>query len=216
MNGFYLFSLLVGGFFVILSAVGFGEHESDTDFDADADVDLDVDADADVDLSADHDVALEAEVVGDADHDFSVGGHDAGVGFIDLFSLRAVFLFMAFFGFCGFMLNLIGDGAEPVTALFSFAFGAIAGLGGNWVIKNFAYRSVSSDVKTSELQGQTAKVLLPFGTEDKGKILLTAKGQTVQLVAKSLSDETSDVFAKGDEVVIVRMNGRIAEVVKPT
>ncbi len=201
MNSIYLFSLLVGGFFVILSAVGFGDNETDSDFDADADVDMDVDLDAEADFEADHDVS----------HDIG-----SGVGFIDLFSLRALFLFAAFFGFCGFMLNLIGAGAEPVTALFSGAFGVVAGLGGNWVIKNFAYRTVSSNVTPAELKGQTAKVLLPFGSDDKGKISVTAKGQQLQLVAKSLSDDTLDSFKSGDDVVIVRMNGRIAEVVKPT
>jgi len=213
MNAIYLFSLMVGGFFVILSAVGFGDHESDADIDADVDTDFDMDMDADVDADFDTDFDADADV--DVDHDLS---HDigSGVGFIDLFSLRALFLFAAFFGFCGFMLNLVGDGAEPVTALFSAGFGLVAGLGGNWVIKNFAYRSVSSNVTTAELKGQTAKVLLPFGSEDKGKIAVSAKGQRLQLVARSLSDDTLDAFESGDEVVIVRMDGRIAEVVKPT
>lgn len=194
---------------MILSAVGFGDHESDADFDADVDTDFDMDADVDADFDSDFDADA------DVDHDLS---HDigSGVGFIDLFSLRALFLFAAFFGFCGFMLNLVGDGAEPVTALFSTGFGLIAGLGGNWVIKNFAYRSVSSNVTMAELKGQTAQVLLPFGSDDKGKIAVQAKGQRLQLVARSLSDDTLDAFESGDEVVIVRMDGRIAEVVKPT
>lgn len=200
MDSLYLFSLIVGGFFVLMSAIGFGDHESDTDFDADADVDVDMDADID------HDIA----------HVGAGGGGGAGVGFIDLLSLRALFLFAAFFGFCGFMLNVLGAGSEPLTGIFSTAFGIVAGIGGNYVIKNFAYRSVSSNVTAVELKGQTAKVLLPFGSTDKGKISVSAKGQKLQLVARSLSDETSDAFKSGDEVVIVRMDGRVAEVVKPT
>ena len=195
MDTVYLVSLIVGGFFVLLSIFGGGDAEADVDVDFDADVDADVDFDAG----------------GGTD---LVVGADAGPGLVDLFSLRALFLFAAFFGLTGTLLTWIDNG-EPATLIAAVLMGLFAGLGGNYILKRFAYEHVSSDVGVRDLQGRTATVVLPFGTHDKGKVSVVAKGHRLQLVARGLegSDET---FHPGEEVVILRMNGRIAEVVKPT
>jgi membrane protein implicated in regulation of membrane protease activity len=37
----------------------------------------------------------------------------------------------------------------------------------------------------------------------------------MQITARSLDTEGDDPFSPGDEVVVVRMDGRVAEVVKP-
>ena len=199
MNSVYLISLIVGGFFVLLSIFGAGDHDSD------ADLDVDVDADMDLDLDADHDIH-----VGGMDGD--IGG---GVGLIDLLSVRALFLFAAFFGLTGVLLNLTGT-AEPLAAILSVATGLLCGLGGNYIIKRFAYAHVSSNVTSRELKGRTAQVTLPFGANDRGKIAVMSRGQRVQLLARPLDDETKEAFNQGDEVVIVRLDGAVAEVVKPT
>ncbi len=204
MNSVYLISLIVGGFFVLLSI--FGGGETDTDVDADVDMDIDFDADMDVDVDADMDGGLD---VG-ADHDLG-----AGVGFIDLLSVRALFLFAAFFGLTGVLLNLVGTG-EPLAAILSIGTGLLCGLGGNFLIKRFAYASVSSNVTSKELRGRTAHVLLPFGAKDRGKITVVSKGRKLQLIARPLDDESTEAFSQGEEVVIVRIDGTIAEVVKPT
>ena len=71
MNIIYWVSLIVGGVFVLLSMIGSGEG------DLDADGDFDLDADGDIDLESDVDIS-------------------SGPGFVDILSLRTVFLF-AFF-----------------------------------------------------------------------------------------------------------------------
>lgn len=203
MDSVYLISLIVGGFFVLLSIFGGGEHggEADSDVDIDADVDADIDVDHELSLDHDHDIG--------ADHDFGVG-----VGIVDLLSIRALFLFAAFFGLTGTALSLLGS-EEPMTALFAVLTGLVVGLGGNYAIKRFAYEQVSSTVGSHDLTGRTAKVILPFEGEERGKILIEAKGQRVQLVARSIAEDSAEPYAPGDEVVVVRMNGRVAEVIKP-
>lgn len=204
----YLGSLIVGGFFVLLSIFGGGEHDSDADVDADFDTDFDADADAD--LHIDMDV--------DGDHDLHVGGGDtdlsAGVGLVDLLSIRALFLFAAFFGLAGVLLNLVGS-SEPMTALLSTGTGLLCGLGGNYVIKRFAYAHVSSNVTSNELKGRTAQVILPFVAKERGKIAVISRGQRLHLLARPLDEESKEAFENGDDVVIVRMDGNVAEVVKP-
>lgn len=201
MDSVYLISLIVGGFFVLLSLFGGGDQEAS----ADASGDLD----ADHDLSADHDMSV--------GHDVSVGhvgGADLSIGLVDLLSIRALFLFAAFFGLTGTVFSALDTG-EPLTAVFAVLTGLVVGLGGNYAIKRFAYDQVSSTVSLADLAGRTARVLLPFEGAERGKILLEAKGQRIQLMARSVSDENPEPFKPGDEVVVVRMDGRVAEVIKP-
>ena len=204
METVYWISLIVGGFFVLLSIFGGADSEADADVDFDADVDVDFDVDTDVDFDAD----------ADADVHVGHGGVGAGPGFIDLFSLRALFLFAAFFGLTGVLLSLINTG-EPVAALLSFLTGAIVGLGGNYVIKRIGYAHISSTVTAIDLKGRTGKVIIPFDNTDQGKITLVSKGQRLQLVARAFEEE-DEVFEPGDEVVVVRVDGRVVEVVKPS
>ncbi len=205
MDSVYFISLIVGGFFVLLSIFGGADHEGD--FDADVDVDVDVDFDADHDFSVEGDLGVGAHAGFDSD----VG---AGVGFVDLLSVRALFLFAAFFGLTGTLLELNGT-AEPFVAIQAVLMGLFAGLGGNYVIKRFAYKEVSSSIGERDYKGRTAKVVLPFEGDDRGTITLNVKGQRLQLTARSLDLESLEAFAPGDEVVVIRMDGRVAEVVKP-
>jgi hypothetical protein len=214
MDSVYIISMIVGGFFVLLSIFGGGESDSDADIDVDTDFDVDADADFDADFDADVDADFDADV--DSDLDLHADVHDlgSGPGFVDLLSVRALFLFAAFFGLTGTLLGWTGS-EEPFTAVLSVLTGLVAGLGGNYLIKTVGYRAVSSDVTSRELHGSTANVLVPFEGGMKGKIAVVAKGQRLQLVARGLEGEQPDVYNKGDEVVIIRMDGSVAEVVKP-
>ena len=190
MESIYIICLAVGGFFVLLSLLG-----GDADVDADVDIDLDFDADV----------------------DFDAGGTDigAGTGFIDLFSLRALFLFTAFFGLTGSAFTWTG--ADPITtAVMAVVIGLIVGLGGNYLIKRVGQAHVSSDVSLNDMKGLTGKVLIPFSGQERGKISLVVKGSQIRLLARSLDDSSAELFEPGEEVVVVRTENGVVEVVKPT
>lgn len=193
METVYLVCLLVGGFFVILSLLGGADTDLDADFDADVDLDLDFDG---------------GEVDGDVGADTG-----AGVGFVDLLSIRALFLFMAFFGLTGTIFSWLGS-AALTTALYAVAMGLVAGLGGNYVIKKLG-AEVSSSIGTRDLKGRTARVVMPFEPGERGKILLEAKGSQFQMIAQAF-EGAEESFQSGDEVVVVRLDGPVAEVIKPT
>lgn len=157
----------------------------DTDVDADTELDLDTEADP-----------------------------GAGSGWIDLFSLRTVFLFAAFFGLCGTLLPL-ADVTGITRLVASLGVGLTVGIGGNYIIKRVGYAHISSEVTASDLEGRTGEVIIPFGHSDRGKITLVTKGQRMQFQARGF-EGSRDVFAEGEEVVVIRMEGAIAEVVKTT
>ena len=199
MSTIYLVSLIVGGFFVLLSIFG---GDADTDMDADVDIDVDFDADMDADFDGDFDADGVASDIG------------AGPGFVDLLTVRTLFLFAAFFGLTGSLLTW-ANVVEPLTTIISVSMGLLVGLGGSYLIKKFAYQHVSSDVTTHEMKGLTGKVLIPFTGNERGKISLVVKGNEVRLLAQSLDETSAEVFAPGDEVVVVRTENGIIEVVKP-
>lgn len=199
MDTIYWVSLLVGGFFILLSIFGGA-------FDSDADADLDFDADADFDADFDADVDYDFDLHG---ADFDGGGPD----FVDLFSIRALFLFAAFFGLTGVLLGLAGS-AEPFRGISAALMGLLVGLGGNYFIKRVGYAHVSSDITGNDLHGRTGKVLIPFEGDERGKITLEAKGHRLQLMARAFEGEGGP-YEPGDEVVVVRRDGSTVEVVKP-
>ena len=192
MTTLYLICLLVGGFFVLLSLLGGG------------------DTDADADLAVDSDFHADADLAGDAHGLADVSGHSL----VDLFSIRALFLFAAFFGLTGVGLSLAGTG-EPFTLILSLLVGILVGLGGNYLIQRVGYEHVSSDVTVNDLKGLTGKVLVPFTGDRRGKITLVTRGQRLQLMARAFENETIDSFNRGDDVVVIRVDGSVAEVVKP-
>lgn len=185
MDAVYWVCLLVGGFFVALSAFG---------GDADAEVEADLDVDAELDASG-------AEL-------------DAGSGLVDLFSVRTLFLFAAFFGLTGVLLSWAGTG-EPLTGLLAGLTGLVVGLGGNYAIRRYGYRSVSSEIQRRDLQGKTAEVTIPFNGANRGKIKVVSKGHRLYLTARAFEGLDAGAFEPGDEVVIVRATGPVVEVVKP-
>jgi membrane protein implicated in regulation of membrane protease activity len=193
METVYLVCLLVGGFFVLLSLLGgeFGHHG---------------------DLGAGGDAA------GGVGHDLSHDLHadlGAGPGFVDLFSLRTLFLFLAFFGLTGTLLDWIGTG-DTLTAISASIVGLLVGIGGNYTIRRIGYAHVSSDITTADLKGLTGRVLVPFSGGERGKISLIVKGSELRLPARSLDAESLESFNPGDEVVVVSRDGATVEVVKPT
>ncbi|MCY4158041.1 MAG: hypothetical protein OXE92_03930 [Bacteroidetes bacterium] len=154
---------------------------------------------------------LDTEIDSDLDADVS-SESDIGTGWVDLFSVRTIFLFAAFFGLCGVLLPLAGLG-EGARLLASLTLGLVIGIGGNYLIKRVGYAHISSEVTSAELKGRTAKVVIPFDSLDVGKIVLVTKGQRIQFKARSF-EAIEDVYAEGEEVIIVRMQGAVAEVLK--
>ncbi len=187
----YWIALLVGGFFVGLSLVGGDADAGDTDLDFDADADLDLDLDADA-----GDVA-------------SGGGFSAG----DLISLRAVLLLAAAFGLTGVLLHYLGT-AEPLAAMLAAVTGLVVAVGGTYTIKTIGQAHVSADTGVDALLiGRTARVVVPFGVEDRGAVVVTTGAGRHRVRASSLGGP--DTFAPGDEVVVVQMEDGIARVVRP-
>lgn len=155
-------------------------------------------------------VALSLFGGADSDHGLDA---DHGAGFVDLFSLRTLFLGSFFFGLTGVTFSLFDR--DPVSTLaLALALGIVTGVGGNWLLRKVERTSISSTLEPDDLVGKTATVTLPFSEHDRGRVQLVVKGSRTFLVAQAF-EGSETAFSPGENVVIVRMNGRIAEVVRP-
>ena len=81
-------------------------------------------------------------------------------------------------------------------------------------INSLAFRFVkgtgaSSDVSNAELEGKIASVTLPISTEHRGKIAVTKAGAREQMTASPIDGSSIE---RGDRVVIVRVEGGVAQV----
>ena len=199
----YWIAFLVGGTFVALSLVG-GGH--DTGGGAGG---HDVAGDAGAGHDFGHDTAIDHGDV--ASHGGSASG--AGPGLADLLSLRFVFLFAAFFGLTGLALSYIADEPGVYGALVSLLVGLAVGLGGNVTLRRFTEERVSSEVRAEDLIGRTARVTVPMSGASRGTVRVVSQGSVVMLPARVLAGD--EAYRPGEDVVIVRMDGRTAEVVRP-
>ena len=144
----YLVALMVGGFFVGMSALsGGGDH-----FDHDSDFDHEIDHDFD------HEIDSDSEIDGDADNDIDLGDISWYMPFLS-------FKFWTFgsltFGLTGTVLSLLDKG-EPFTAITSSSMGLATGYGVSYLIKKLRLIAQKSQVTLKDYRGQIAKVIIPF------------------------------------------------------
>lgn len=193
MFAIYIVSAVVGGFLVLLSAIGGGEHGADGvhEFDGGGIGD------------------------GELDHDFGHHGsdHDGGAGtWIPFLSLRFWTYFLGAFGVTGLLLTKVANLPEPFSAWLSAGTGALCGLTIAYAMRLVQRAEADSSAKIDEMLGTEAKVLVPIHPNQPGKIRFTLKGETIELLALS-NDDDADQIGAGADVVIVAIEKDRARVV---
>jgi len=157
----------------------------------------------------DHD----AEAHGDAGSDDLAGDHAASA--IDaltmLVSLRFWTFFLAFFGLTGVVLTLFELAPAWVTGLAAAGMGSAAGVGASLAIRKLSGRESNSAAGAADYVGKTATVMVAVGPGQLGRVRLTLKGSTVDVLA-STDDEAT--YAVRDEVLVVEMDGTTARIAR--
>jgi membrane protein implicated in regulation of membrane protease activity len=193
----YLFSLIVGGLLVGASVVFGGGHDADTgagDLDA-----------GDAETGADT-----SDVAGHA------GGHsgalDALGGLVAIVaSVRFWTFFAAFFGLTGLVLEGLELAPRLVALPAALGLGLLSGLGVTYAFRRLAREDSNSAVGAGDYVGKTAKVLVPVSKGGLGKVRLTLRGSTVDVLA--VTDEDGEI-GPDDEVLVVEMDGTRARVAR--
>lgn len=176
--------------------------------------------------------------IGDKDADASAGGGDAdaggggggdaqaqhfdhGVGeahggvaglFTAFLSLRFWMFFLAFFGLTGLVLDgldLVDD--STVALIAAIAMGLLTGYGTVLVFRRLAHSETSTAASSSDYVGRSGRVLVGFGAGALGKVRLTLKGTTVDVLATT---EDERAFQVGEDALVIAMNDTTAVVAR--
>jgi len=176
----YLIALAIGGTLILVSLVFGGHADADADVEAHADLDTEVDADADLDHGG-----------------FDLAAIDLWIPFA---SLRFWIFFSAFFGLMGTLLTSFGSlSAQVAIGGISVATGYVAGVAASAAVKWLMRHETDSAVRSNDMIGARAQVLLPIGKDRMGKIRLSLKEQIIDARA---STEDDAEYAIGSTVMI--------------
>jgi hypothetical protein len=213
MLGIYILAAMLGGGMLVISVLSGVHHDADIDVHGiDADVSgMDVDVggvDVDVDVSG---VDVDAGGL-DADHDVHGGYEGAGQLVLGLFRPRNIIFSLTAFGLTGALLTLTGN---PESATLGLAIGMGAGA---WLLTYGLFtwlkrsESVMDTVGEREIEGRPGRVVLALEPGKSGRISCLI-GDREQYLTARLAPEVSRQLASGSEVVILRVEDGVAEVI---
>lgn len=188
----YWFATLVGWPFVLFFLF----------FGGDVDADFEADFDADLDLDADVDVGEGAEIG---------AGSGPLAAILSFLSFRSLVFFSAFFGVTGLLLTWL-DTSAVVTLVLALALGAFA-MWVNRMLMNYLKRTSSdSTIRDRDIAGAPAKVVLPIGPGQRGRIAVEVRGQQLYFTASPFSASDETTFDVGASVVVVEIEEGAAKV----
>ncbi|MBL9104931.1 MAG: NfeD family protein [Myxococcales bacterium] len=164
-----------------------------------------------------HDAAHDAEADGPSNpaslaHD-GAGDHGAVSGLFTAFlSLRFWMFFLAFFGLTGLVLDgldIIED--STVGLVLALVMGLTIGQVTVAVFRRLAHSETSTAAGAHDYIGKSGRVLVAIAGGSLGKLRLTLKGTTVDVLATT--DEERP-FAPGEEALVIQMNDTTAVVAR--
>ena len=157
-----------------------------------------------------HDADMNADGAGHAGAEDHAPGAFGGA-LAMLISLRFWTFFLAFFGLTGIVFTMFDLAPALITGVAAFMMGTASGIGASLIVKRLSSRDSNSASSSADYVGKTALVMVPVGKGQLGKVRLTLKGTTIDVLAAT--DEELD-FATKDEVLIVEMDGTTARIAR--
>ena len=149
-------------------------------------------------------VLLAASLFGHG-QDHNVGHDGSGDGdaspMAALLSVRVWTYLLAFGGLTGVLLRLLHEG-EPTSAIAAVVVGVLAAGMARVVIGRASRSGASGTVRSADLVGKSAAVLVPFGGDATGKVRVRVAGADVDLLATTEDGQPLD---RHDEVLIVEV-----------
>jgi membrane protein implicated in regulation of membrane protease activity len=185
----YGLCFIVGGIFVLLSAIGGLDG-----------VDIADDFDLDIHPPDPGDGAAIDDIDGGTQIDQTLTGL-RNRWWLPFLSLRFWTFALCFFGLTGLLIQLVQPNlAGWLGALIAVLMGLFCGLVAALVLRSLGRQSVSSLVRPEDLAGQIGTVEIPFDAQSRGKVYLNLSGSRVSFLA--MTQEERD-FQLGDSVLVV-------------
>lgn len=198
----YIASLVFGGAFVVPMILGGLDFDADVG-ELDLDVDMDVGADVDIDAGGIEvtDLEMDAGASGLAD---TVGDFVSS-----LLNFRSIVLGATFFGLSGIVFTVL-DTNVLVALITALVLGFVAAAVNSGLTTFVLGHQQSSHVTMSDVQGLSAKVMLPIAADRRGRVRAQIAGQTEYFTA--LPHKPDHSFEPGETVVVIEIENGLAKV----
>ena len=196
----YLFSFIIGGIFVSLSALsGIDGADFDQDFDFDSDHYFDIPLDSDIEITPYEEENKEEDRIIPRQRKFPR---------LPITSFKFWTFGSCFFGLTGLVLSWLNTGISTNFILVVSIFvGLTCGISMVSVLRNLRKNQANSLLKSEEIAGLLGVVEVPFNPQSKGKIRVNIKDLIVDFMAITEEDKE---FQKGDKVLVVgRENNKV-------
>lgn len=120
---------------------------------------------------------------------------------------------LTFFGLTGLVLEALRvvDEAHLVAGL-AAAVGVCTGVLAHAILGGLGRSETSTAADERDFVGKTGRVLVPFGADGLGKVRLTIKGTTVDVLART---DEAEPFVAGETALIIHMQDTVAAVLRP-
>jgi hypothetical protein len=139
----------------------------------------------------------------------AASGLGAALGW--LLSVQLWTYLLAFGGLTGLLLRSVAHVGEPVASGCALAVGLGTALAARAVMRRVVGSSDSGTTSHERMVGSSAQVIIPAGPGETGKIRLTARGQTIDLLARA--SDGGELVADG-QVSILDVRDGVAEVTR--
>jgi membrane protein implicated in regulation of membrane protease activity len=107
------------------------------------------------------------------------------MGWFPVASLRFWTFFSAFFGLTGVVIDAGSLAGQWVGLGVAGAVGYVCGTTITRLIRKLRRERVDSSLAADDCVGETARVILPVGNDQVGKVRLELKGRTIELLAET-------------------------------
>ena len=225
MFTFYIACLIFGGILLTLSLImGGGDSSVDTDHS------LDTHLETDHDISLGSDLSHSLDTHSNGISDSLAGGHSGDIQFnhsgadllhhsggstpeaVKFISFRYMIYFLAFFGLTGTTLSLLAT-SSIITFLSSLGLGSFAYYTGYKIMKYLKLTESGEAIDIYNLKGKSGKITLYTSKTQKGKILVQAQNQNIELIAKVSDTSSKEEFKYGENALIIEINNNTAYIV---
>jgi len=119
--------------------------------------------------------------------------------------------FVGGFGLFGLATTFLNVTVEPIRMFASLATGLLAGTIAAYLMRWARRDDTDSSVKEADFLGVTGTMVVPPTNGEPGKIRVSVKGDLIDMLALPLEGAS---IAKGDEIVVVTVEGDRAVVAK--
>lgn len=203
----YLACLIFGGILTLFSFFSGGDSDSSSHSIDSHDIDHQIGDSHSGEISTDaHNIEINKEI---SVKSFDADNYSIMSEIGKFLSFRNIIYFTTFFGLSGTLGSFL-DFGSILTFFSSTLIGGLAAGFGYTFMKYLRKSESGEGIEIYQYRGHNGIAALPITKEKKGKVIIESYGSTMELIAKLSPTSQEEEIKKGDKIVIIEFEDKIA------